>query len=142
MRNTKRENNIFISNSEAETVKLGIQFAERLKHGDTVAFLGDLGVGKTAFTRGICEYFGERNTCSPTFTIVNEYESIYHIDAYRITEDDWINSGFDEYLFDGKICIIEWAENLMNILPENTIFVKISKDAREDDCYRLIEISD
>ena len=73
--------------------------------------------------------------------MVNEYYgdlNIYHFDGYRITSDDWLNSGFDEYLYAGGICIIEWAENIENILPEGTIKISITKDLSIGDNYRLI----
>ena len=101
-----------------------------LKPGDVIAFYGDLGAGKTAFTKGVCTYFGIEDVHSPTFTIVNEYNgdvTVYHFDAYRIDGDSWINGGFDEYLFAGGICVIEWAENLDDVLPKNTIKVTISR---------------
>ena len=133
----------FISHSEKETEKIGFDFAGELKKGDIIAFYGDLGVGKTAFIRGVAEFFGVTETQSPTFTIVNEYEgsiTLYHFDAYRITSDDWMNCGFDEYLFGNGICLIEWAENVEDILPEGTIRVKISKNTDIDYDYRDIEV--
>lgn len=133
----------FTSHSEQDTEKIGYNFAKELKKGDIVAFYGDLGVGKTAFIRGIAEYFGILETASPTFTIVNEYNgnvTLYHFDAYRITAEDWLSCGFDEYLFGNGICLIEWAENIDSILPDGTIRVKISKNTDINYDYRDIEV--
>lgn len=132
----------YISHSEEETYAIGKELAKKLKAGDVVAFFGELGVGKTAFTKGICSYFGIFDVHSPTFTIVNEYYgdlNVYHFDAYRIDGDSWINGGFDEYLDNGGVCVIEWAENLKDVLPENTVLVKINRNLGGDDC-RDIEI--
>lgn len=133
----------YTSNSEAETYKIGYELAKDLKKGDVIAFFGDLGVGKTAFTKGVCGYFGIDYVHSPTFTIVNEYQgdiTIYHFDAYRIDSQSWLDGGFDEYLFNDGICIIEWAENLTEVLPEDTIKITITRDLSKEDDYRDIEV--
>jgi len=133
-----------ISQSENDTFNIGKEIGSKLKSGDVVAFFGDLGAGKTALTRGIASYFGVSNIHSPTFTLVNEYYgekiNIYHFDAYRIDSAGWIDSGFDEYLYAGGICIIEWAENLTDILPPDAIKITISNDLSKDECYRDIKI--
>lgn len=133
----------FVSNCEQDTAKIGVDLAKKLNKGDVVAFYGDLGVGKTAFIKGFVSHFGDAFVQSPTFTIVNEYEGtipLYHFDAYRISSDDWMGCGFDEYLFGNGICLIEWSENVEDILPENTIRVTIKKDMDKGDDYREIEI--
>ena len=133
----------YISNSESETYKIGYALAKELKKGDVIAFFGDLGVGKTAFTKGVCGYFGIDYVHSPTFTIVNEYQgdiTIYHFDAYRIDSQSWLDGGFDEYLFNDGICIIEWAENLTDVLPQNTVKITITRDLSKEDDYRDIEV--
>ena len=133
----------YISNCEKDTYEIGRKLAGNLKPGDVIAFYGDLGAGKTAFTKGVCAHFGIEDVHSPTFTIVNEYNgnvTVYHFDAYRIDCDSWINGGFDEYLFAGGICVIEWAENLSDVLPKNTIKVTISRDLSKGDDYRDIEV--
>lgn len=133
----------YISNCEKDTYEIGKKLAENLNPGDVIAFYGDLGAGKTAFTKGVCAHFGIEDVHSPTFTIVNEYNgdvTVYHFDAYRIDDDSWISGGFDEYLFAGGICVIEWAENLSDVLPKNTIKVTISRDLSKGDDYRDIEV--
>lgn len=133
----------YISNSENETFKIGYDLAKTLKGGDAVALFGELGVGKTALTKGICAFFGIDDVHSPTFTIVNEYYgklTVYHFDAYRIDADGWIDGGFDEYLYKDGICVIEWAENLAGVLPPETIKITIRRDISNGDDYREIEI--
>ncbi len=122
---------IFISNSEAETVKLGKEFAKRLEAGSLVALYGDLGAGKTQFVKGVCEAFEVKEIVnSPTFTIVNEYHGtmpVFHIDLYRMKSvDEILGIGFDEYLESGGICLVEWAEKLDGILPTKRYDVKMS----------------
>ncbi len=131
-----------ISKSESDTFLIGINIGKALKAGDVVACYGELGSGKTALSRGIAAAFGIEGVHSPTFTLVNEYSGekiIYHFDAYRIDADGWADAGFDEYLFGSGICIIEWADNLEGILPENTIKISISRSVENED-YREITI--
>ncbi|MBQ3114967.1 MAG: tRNA (adenosine(37)-N6)-threonylcarbamoyltransferase complex ATPase subunit type 1 TsaE [Clostridia bacterium] len=135
----------FITNSEAETISLGETIGKTLKSGSIIALYGDLGCGKTAFTKGVAKALGINEITSPTFTLVNEHLNgllpLYHFDAYRIDAQGWLDSGFDEYLFDDGVCIIEWSENIESILPENTIKVNISRDLKISDTTRIIEIS-
>ena len=107
-----------------------------------IAYRGGLGVGKTAFTRGLAEglqVIGE--VSSPTFSLVNEYQGkipLYHFDMYRInTLDDLYFTGFFDYLENGSILAIEWSENIANYLPENTITVELK---RLDETTREITI--
>ena len=134
----------YTSSCEQDTFLLGRQLGKTLKPGDTVAFYGGLGAGKTAFTRGIAAAFGISGVCSPTFAIVNEYHGpdavLYHFDAYRLDADAWLDGGFDEYLYSGGICLIEWAENLDGILPPETVRIAITRDLKQGDCFRNIEV--
>lgn len=124
--------NIFLSNSAIETENLAKKFASKLKGTEVIAFYGDLGAGKTAFTRGVADFFGLKDeVSSPTFALVNEYSSektkIYHFDMYRInTFEDLESTGFFDYLGRG-IILVEWSENIKEYLPENLIEIKISK---------------
>ncbi len=129
---------ILISKSEAETVSLGSEFGGKLKPGSVVALYGDLGAGKTQFVKGVCKWFNVREVVnSPTFTIVNEYHGtvpssnqgivVFHIDLYRMKNmEEIFGIGFDEYLESGGICLVEWAEKLDGIIPEERHDVKLS----------------
>lgn len=135
----------YISFSTADTEKIAAEFSFGLKAGDVVALGGDLGAGKTAFVKGMAKALNcDGEVSSPTFTLVNEYMAeipLYHFDVYRLknlTENDsgWI----DEYLFGDGICVIEWAENIADILPAKYIRVDIAKNPDEGDDYREITI--
>ncbi len=127
-----------ISNSALDTEKIGKDLAKTLKGNEIIALYGDLGVGKTAFTRGIADYFGVKDeVSSPTFSIVNEYAadkfSLYHFDMYRIkTAEDLESTGFFEYL-GNNILVIEWSENIEDYLPKDIIKVTIKKINSESD---------
>ena len=131
--------------SYSETIRVGLELGNCLKSGDIVCLSGDLGVGKTAFTKGIAEALGIREYIkSPTFTIVNEYKSVipfYHFDVFRISNtDEMYEIGFDEYLGGNGIVVIEWAENIKELLPEEHIWVEIRKSNPEDLNERVITI--
>lgn len=127
-----------ISNSALDTEKIGKDLAKTLKGNEIIALYGDLGVGKTAFTRGIADYFGVKDEASsPTFSIVNEYAAdkfnLYHFDMYRIkTAEDLESTGFFEYL-GNNILVIEWSENIEDYLPKDIIKVTIKKINSESD---------
>jgi tRNA threonylcarbamoyladenosine biosynthesis protein TsaE len=120
------------------------EFAAALGENRIVAFYGSMGAGKTTFISALCRYFGvEDDVCSPTFTIVNEYraadgDSIFHFDFYRIESlKEAVDIGFEEYLYSGSLCLIEWPEKVEPLLPEQTLNVRIT--AVSDDS-RMIEI--
>lgn len=127
-----------LSNSADDTEKIGKNLASKLKGNEIIALYGDLGVGKTAFTRGIADYFGvKEEVSSPTFAIVNEYSAgkfnIYHFDMYRITTpEDLESTGFFDYI-GNNILVIEWSENIEDYLPDNIIKVTINKPSFESD---------
>ncbi len=127
-----------ITNSSEATHKLGISLGAKLRRGDVVAYFGGLGMGKTAFTRGIAEGMGlECHVSSPTFAIVNVYDGspkLCHFDMYRIDGwDDLCTTGFFEYLEDDAVLAVEWSENIENVLPDNTLYVTIEKGENETD---------
>lgn len=134
----------FLSRSADETEKIAKRLAKTLTGNEIIALYGDLGAGKTAFTRGIADFFGIKNlVSSPTFSIMNEYQSdkfkIYHFDMYRVNSlDDLESTGFFDYIDNGVI-IIEWSENIENDLPKGTI--KIHIDKTDDENARLIKIN-
>ena len=127
----------FCTHSEAETEILGRRLAERLRPGAVVAYRGDLGMGKTAFTRGLAQGLGcQARVTSPTFTIVNEYEGgrlpLFHFDMYRLgSSGELFDIGWEDYLARGGVCAVEWSENVSDALEEGTIFVEIRRGASE-----------
>ena len=127
-----------------ETELLGMELAKRLKPGTVLAFYGDLGAGKTTFTKGLAKGLGiETPITSPTYTIVNEYEGgitpLFHFDMYRLTSaDDLFEIGWDDYLAQGAILAVEWSENVEEAFPPHTVRVRIEKDGAD---HRLITIS-
>lgn len=134
---------VFLSKNPLQTHALGKNLGAVLHRGDVVAFFGGLGMGKTAFTRGLAEGLGlSAHVSSPTFAIVNVYQGspmLCHFDMYRIDGwDDLCTTGFFEYLEDDAVLAIEWSENIENVLPENSFFVNISKG--EDETDRIFEI--
>ena len=122
-----------ISNSEEETLKIGIKLGSLLKIGNTVVLTGDLGSGKTKLTEGILTYYKlEEEISSPTFTIVNEYIKddikIFHFDVYRLEDSsEFYAIGGDEY-FEKGICIIEWGELIQDALPQEYLHIKFERD--------------
>lgn len=121
----------YLTNSPAETEILGQKLADRLQAGAIVAYTGDLGAGKTAFTRGLARGLGIRDrVTSPTFTIVNEYEGgrlpLFHFDLYRLSSsDELFEIGWEDYLAKGGVCAVEWSEILADALEEEPIRVDI-----------------
>lgn len=131
--------------SPNETELIGKKLGENSKPGDVYCLNGDLGVGKTVFTKGFADGLGiTEHITSPTFTIVNEYSGrlkFYHFDVYRIEdEDEMYEIGLDEYLFSNGICLIEWAEKIKNLLPNNAIQINITKNLEKGLDYRKIEV--
>lgn len=118
--------------SERETVDAGRAFGETLQPGDIVCLHGDLGAGKTAFARGIAASLGiEEPVTSPSFTLVNSYEgrcTLHHFDAWRVAdEDELLAIGFEEYADGRAIVLIEWAERITGLLPDDAIHVHIDR---------------
>lgn len=128
--------------SPRETEALGAKIASVLKGREMIALFGDLGAGKTAFTRGLCAGLGiSDGVSSPTFAIVNAYDGkypVYHFDMYRITDvDDLFATGYYDYIGNGVI-VIEWSENIESELEEDCIRIRIGKTDDED--QRTFEI--
>lgn len=129
----------YISHSERDTEEFARHFAEKLRPGDVIAYTGGLGMGKTAFTRGVAAGLGCRGSVtSPTFAIVNRYEGtvpLNHFDMYRIDGfDSLYSTGFFDYLDERSVSAVEWSENISEYLPENTIYIdirRIDDDTRE-----------
>ena len=134
----------YLTNCEQDTEALGCRLAQTLKPGDVIAFTGDLGAGKTAFTRGLARGLGvaERVT-SPTFTIVNEYEGgrlpLFHFDMYRLgSSDELFDIGWEDYLARGGVCAVEWSEIVDDAIESSAIRVDIRRGDSDD--QRIITI--
>ncbi len=119
----------FISKSEKQTREIAFEFAKNLKKGDIIRLEGDLGAGKTAFTKGVCEFFNISGVTSPTYAYLNIYgDFIYHYDFYRLSSgEDAERLGLTDYFNGDNICILEWAENIEDILPDGIKKVTIEK---------------
>ena len=132
----------YITNSPAETEAVGAALAQVLRPGTVIAYRGDLGAGKTAFTRGLAKGLGVREAVtSPTYTIVNEYLGgrmpLFHFDMYRRgSEDELFDIGWEDYLERGGVCAVEWSENVWGAM-EDAIVITIS---RMDEDTRKIQI--
>lgn len=140
---------IFRVTSDIETEEIGRKLAKTLtklnKKRAYIAMRGEMGVGKTVFTRGFVSHFGKANVKSPTYTIVNEYRlsgtNVYHFDLYRISDADDLESiGYHEYVESDAYSIVEWSERVPEYIPSDAITVTISRVA-SDDGLRDIEIS-
>ena len=134
----------YISNSEKDTIELGKKIASQLQIGDIIILSGDLGSGKTKLTEGILTYFNlQDEISSPTFTIVNEYDTekikIFHFDVYRLADvDEFFAIGGEEY-FEKGICLIEWGELIEDALPFQYIHISFKKPENEPDS-RLLKV--
>ena len=135
----------YLTHNEAETEALGARLAAVLTPGAVVAYRGGLGMGKTAFTRGLARGLGyPGRVTSPTFTIVNEYEGgrlpLFHFDMYRLADaDDLFDIGWEDYLDRGGVCAVEWSEQVADALPDDTIYVTLTR-RDEDPSWRTITI--
>lgn len=137
---------IYISKSTEETENIASAFAKSIDNTKPafVAMFGDLGVGKTAFVRGVASVLAPNaRVKSPTFTVVNEYHGgkipLYHFDVYRIEdEDDLYSVGFYDYLQKG-ICIVEWSENIVDSIPTGAYRIKIERTQNENERTITIE---
>jgi len=134
------------SYSEKDTFDTARKLAEVSKKGDIYALVGDLGVGKTAFAKGFAEGLGIRESIvSPTFTILQIYESgrmpLYHFDVYRIGDVSEMDEiGYEDCFWGDGVSLVEWADIVRDIFPENTVKVTIEKDLSKGVDYRMITI--
>lgn len=133
----------FFSNSASETEKIASDLAATLKGCEVLAMFGTLGMGKTAFVRGLAKGLGNKSEISsPTFAIVHDYGGnphLYHFDMYRIsTWDDLYSTGFFDYLDMGGVLAVEWSENIENVLPENYTRIEFEKGENENE--RIITV--
>lgn len=134
----------YLSHSERETEAVGQTVGAQLCPGTVLAYRGDLGMGKTAFTRGLARGLGcTGRVTSPTFTIVNEYAGkipLFHFDMYRLSDSDALfDIGWEDYLGRGGVCAVEWSERVEDALPDDTVWVTIAR-TEENDNWRKITV--
>ena len=135
----------YLSHNELETEAFAARVAETLSPGTVLAYVGGLGMGKTAFTRGLAKGLGYKGrVTSPTFNIVNEYEGgrlpLFHFDMYRLADADALfDIGWEDYLDRAGVCAVEWSERVTEALPPDTVWVTIDRCA-EDDHWRTITV--
>ena len=134
----------YLSHSPEETEHIGEMLGRRLRPGTVVAYRGRLGMGKTAFTRGLARGLGcAGRVTSPTFTIVNEYDGatpLFHFDMYRLgSSDELFDIGWEDYLTRGGVCAVEWSERVDDAMPADTLWVDIARGTDESD--RIITIT-
>ena len=138
----------YISKSYEETQKIASEFAKKLKPGDVITLDGDLGAGKTAFTGGLAKGLGINGyVTSPTFTIVNEYRNgslpLFHFDVYRIESmDDLYDIGWEDYINQGGICVVEWADIIRDGLELPYYEIRITKQGNDDERQISIAFKD
>ncbi|KAJ48831.1 tRNA threonylcarbamoyladenosine biosynthesis protein TsaE [Clostridium tetanomorphum] len=137
----------FIVQNVSQTVEIGKQIGRLANPGDIICLIGDLGTGKTHLTKGIAEGLNIKDhITSPTFNIVNEYNDgrlkFYHFDVYRVNDPDEIAAiGFDEYIFDDGVSIIEWANYIEELIPDEHMLILIEKISKENTDARKITIN-
>lgn len=137
---------VFETYSEEETFALGNRIGKEAKPGEIYALLGDLGVGKTVFTKGVAAGLAiKEQVNSPTFTIVQVYDSgrlpFYHFDVYRIGDPEEMDEiGYEDYFYGEGLCLVEWANLIDELMPEQTGWITIEKDLQKGFDYRKITI--
>ena len=134
----------YLSHSPEETEHIGEMLGRRLRPSTVVAYRGGLGMGKTAFTRGLARGLGcAGRVTSPTFTIVNEYDGatpLFHFDMYRLgSSDELFDIGWEDHLTRGGVCAVEWSERVDDAMPADTLWVDIARGTGESD--RIITIT-
>ena len=134
-----------VMENEKDTRDYGLQLAKAVKPGEVIALIGDLGTGKTALSKCIAQGLGVAEPIvSPTFTIVNEYHSgrmpLYHFDVYRLNDaEEMYDLGYEEYFFGQGLCIIEWADKIMDLIPEGSRIIRIEYGSTPDSRIYHIE---
>lgn len=139
---------IIESKSEKETYDLGVRLGQEARAGQVYTLIGDLGVGKTVFTKGLAAGLGiTEPVSSPTFTIVQVYEEgrlpLYHFDVYRIGDVEEMDEiGYEDYVYGEGVCLIEWANLIEEILPETYTEILIEKELEQGFDYRKITVTE
>ena len=139
---------VYESFSEEMTFEIGKKLGEKADKGEIICLEGDLGVGKTVFTKGFAKGLNiEENIDSPTFTIVQEYTEgrfpLYHFDVYRIGDVSEMDEiGYEDYFFGEGVCLIEWASRIEELIPESAIHIIIEKDLSKGFEYRRVVVEE
>lgn len=121
---------VFISDSADKTMEFAREYAKTLKGGDTVLLNGEMGAGKTVFAKGVARGLGiEDEILSPTYAYMNDYYGkLYHFDCYRLSDGGQAEAlGLTDYFYAGGVCLVEWSENILSVLPEKVRKVSITK---------------
>lgn len=140
------ERSVSVSQCYSDTIEYAKKLAADAAPGDIICLDGDLGVGKTVFAKGFAEGLGiTEPITSPTFTIMNIYDDpsyklpLYHYDVYRIEDESGMDElGYEEYFFGEGVCLIEWAKQIEDVIPQNAVHIEIKKDPSKGDNYREI----
>lgn len=131
---------------EAQTYQLGFQMGQNARKGEVYGLIGDLGTGKTVFTQGFAHGLGIKGPVnSPTFTIVQEYKEgrlpLYHFDVYRIADPEEMEEiGYEDYFYGNGVCLVEWANLIPELFPEDAILIRMERDLGKTENYRSIRI--
>ena len=139
---------VFESTSSQMTFEFAKKIGEKLKSGDVLCLDGDLGVGKTVFTKGVAAGLGIKDdVSSPTFTLIQEYYGgrlpLYHFDVYRIGDPEEMDEiGYEDYFYGDGVCLVEWAGLIKELMPVNTKWITIEKDPEKGFAYRRITVEE
>lgn len=137
---------IFESNSPKDTYEIGRNLGSKAKSGEIYCLTGELGSGKTLFSQGFAEGLGIKEPVnSPTFTLIQEYEEgrlpLYHFDVYRIeNEDEMFEIGYEDYFYGSGVCLVEWANLIEAIIPENAVWISLERDGQKGFDFRRISV--
>ena len=134
---------VYETNGEKQTYDIGYQLGVASKPGDIYCLIGDLGVGKTVFSKGFAKGLGITEAItSPTFTIVQVYDAskpLYHFDMYRVEDPDELEMiGYEDYFYGEGVCLVEWANNVIEVIPKEAVWIEIEKDLDKGFDYRKI----
>lgn len=138
---------IYKVNNPDDTQKIGFELGSAAEEGSIFCLTGDLGVGKTVFSKGFAAGLAiKEHITSPTFTIVNEYTDgrlpFYHFDVYRLScPDELYDIGYEDYFYGSGVCLVEWADAVKELIPDNAVWISIKKNLEKGEDYRIIEIN-